>query len=660
MTCRFQKRGGRDARHSPRRLGRIPLSALLTAALDVWSHCCVASSLQPSLLPEPAFSLACGGAGTRGSADWNDAKSGLIVRNQVTHYADFSAIEWRLEIQQAGREPSPMLEHVQAGDFVLPCPEGDTLTMHYSQGSQDSATDFLPLETRLQPGQKCEFAPRDGRSSDGVMPYFNLARQAGGGWVVAVGWTGQWQAMFARASNGPVQVRVGQQHFRAILRPGERIRTPAVLAMSYHGDWLDGQNQFRRLMLAHFTPRPAGKPVELPVAASGACIPFNSFSESNQLMALDNVVAKRLPVDTWWVDAGWMQGGFPMGQGNFDPDPQRFPRGMRPVADRAHAGGLRFLLWFEPERVMPGTWLRQAHEAWLLSPSALPARLQYQDAWRLLNLGHPEALGWLKTHVSRLIGEWGVDVYRHDCNIHPAFYWTGGDAPDRVGVAEARYITGLYEFFDFLREQHPQLLIDNCASGGRRLDFEMMRRSVVLWRSDHCWQPEPDQSKTYGLSLWLPLQGLGAVSTNAYVFRSGMGSCAAYALNFYSAQEPFWEPLDRLIREQRQVRHLFAGDFYPLTPCGANQQDLIAWQFHRPDLGEGLVQTFRRPACPTPSAQFRFRGLVPQASYRVATLGTPGTTDVSGAELLSHGLAVALPQVPQAVILTYTRQTASK
>ncbi len=582
------------------------------AGFGIGSLIGIADPVPPATLPEPGFSLVCGGATNAAASDWIDPHSGLIARHLVTRYANFNAVEWRLELEQAEPRPSPpIVEQVQAGDFTLPCPVGEPLTLHWSEGSHESATDFQPRETLLRLGATSEFTPQEGRSSDGVMPYFNLARHAGGGWIVAVGWTGQWQARFTRATNGPVRVQVGQQRFHAVLRPGEHFRTPAVLVMPYRGDWLDGQNQFRRLMLARFTPHPDGKAPELPIAASGATIGFNNFSESNQLAAVDNVIAKHLPVDTWWIDAGWMEGGFPMGQGNFDPDPQRFPRGLRPVADRAHAGGLRFLLWFEPERVMPGTWLRRNHEPWLLVPSDLPAELKYQDSWRLLNLGDPQALAWLKAHISQLIDRWGIDVYRQDCNLHPACYWRTGEPPNRVGLTEARYVAGLYDFLDFLLQEHPQLLIDNCASGGRRLDFEMMRRSVVLWRSDHCWQPEADQAKTYGLSLWLPLQGLGSISAQPYVFRSGMGSCATYAFNFYSENEPFWKPLDRLIREEKQVRHLFAGDFHPLTPWSTNRQDFIAWQFHRPDLGEGLVQAFRRDQCIYEAARFKLVGLDP-------------------------------------------------
>jgi alpha-galactosidase len=611
-------------------------------------------------LPEPGFSLVCGEEAIAGQSGWTNAASGLAVWRTMARYAEFDAVEWRLDIAHKGAQPSPVLECVQAGDFSLPVSSAEALTLHYSEGSHEGATDFQPLVASLSSGEARAFTPRDGRSSDGVMPYFNLARHGGGGWIVAVGWTGQWKAEFARSTHGSVRVTIGQECFHALLRPGESVRTPAVLVMSYAGDWVDGQNRFRRLMLGHFTPRPGGRLPELPIAASGATVGFNNFSESNQIAAVDHVVQKRLPVDTWWIDAGWMKGGFPAGQGNLEPDPVRFPRGLRPVADRAHAGGLRFLLWFEPERVMPDTWLRGYRADWLLAPSALPNYGRYQEGWRLLNLGNPETLGWLKTNMSHLIRDWDVDVYRQDCNIHPAFYWRTGESADRVGLNEAKYITGLYEFLDYLREERPRLLIDNCASGGRRLDFEMMRRSVVLWRSDNCWQSEPDQCKTYGLSLWIPLQGLGSVSADPYAFRSGMGSCAAYAFDFYSGEGTFWEPLANLIREQRQVKHLFSGDFYPLTAYSTNQQDMVAWQLQRADKTEGLVQAFRRPKCSVATTQIRLKGLNPESRYRVTDLNLHQDSEVSGADLAAKGLTVAFPQAPFAAILTYTNLGTAK
>jgi alpha-galactosidase len=97
-----------------------------------------------------------------------------------------------------------------------------------------------------------------------------------------------------------------------------------------------------------------------------------------------------------------------------------------------------------------------------------------------------------------------IDVYRQDLNIDPLPFWKGHDAPDRVGITEIRHVTGYLAFWDELQRRHPDLLIDSCASGGRRNDLESLRRAVPLWRSDYVYEPIGTQGMTYGLSAWLP------------------------------------------------------------------------------------------------------------------------------------------------------------
>ncbi|MFM7101756.1 MAG: alpha-galactosidase, partial [Verrucomicrobiota bacterium] len=479
----------------------------------------------------------------------------------------------------------------------------------------------------------------------------------GGGLVVAVGWTGQWQVSFARDGGTNVTVRVGMEDFRLRLHPGERMRTPGVLTLSYAGDWMDGQRQFRRLLLDHFTPRPGGRPVVPPVAASGATLGFNNVTAANQVQAITHLVRQRLPVDTYWVDAGWEAGGFPLGQGNHRPDPVRFPDGLGPVGRCARTNGLRFLLWFEPERVMPGTWLRTHHADWLLTPAGMPPEYAYQqrDGWRLLNLGHPEALAWAQAHFSRLVAEWGVDIYRHDFNLHPLWYWRTGEAGDRRGANEIRHVMGLYAYFDALQRDHPGLLLDNSASGGRRLDYEMSRRLVPLLRTDYLWEPVGAQAMTHGLSTWLPLSGQGGVSTANHDFRSGMGSWGSYAFDYYRLEAPFWGPLRAQLSGMAPLSRLFSGDFYPLTPYSTNRADWIAWQFHRADLGEGLVQAFRRDRNPTPAIGLRLSGLEPGATYSVIDLERGVTRVARGRELMDDGVGVRVENAPEAATLHYRR-----
>jgi alpha-galactosidase len=314
-------------------------------------------------------------------------------------------------------------------------------------------------------------------------------------------------------------------------------------------------------------------------------------------------------------------------------------------------------VWFEPERVMPGTWLRQHHPEWLLAPADLPADLTYQKNWRLLDLGNPDALAWAKSTFSGIIRDVGIDVYRHDFNMHPLYYWRANEAPDRQGMNEIRYITGLYDYLDTLARDHPRLILDNSASGGRRLDFEMARRCVPLLRSDYFWDPIGDQCHSYGLSFWLPLHGQGAVASDPYAFRSGMGTQMSYAFPFFYVKGPgheySWNELKQRITEYRSIRKMFQGDYHPLTPYSTADDVWIAWQFHRPDLGEGMVLAFRRLRNSDDTIQLKLHGLDPAGRYRVTNLDTGDAAEVTGRDLAESGLRVSLQERPGSAVIFY-------
>jgi len=614
-------------------------------------------------------------ARTRHTLTYSDPATGLVARLEATQYHDYPALEWVVYFENEGARDTPILEDVRALDFTLarnsaghvgaqhvakslcdrhPGPQGlgAVPLLYHADGSHERITDFRPRETALSPGAALAFAPEGGRSSDGVMPYFNVARPDGGGVALAVGWTGQWAASFSCDASGDLTIRAGMERTHLRLHPGEKIRTPRILALFYDGDHMRGQNLLRSIILRHYSPTPGGRPLQPPIAASGATIGFNNVTAANQVQAIGNVVANGLPVNCWWIDAGWSLGGFPLGMGTWDPDPARFPAGLKPVGDAAHQAGLKFLVWFEPERVMPGTWLRENHPEWLLAPANLPPELAYQADWRLLDLGNPAALAWATRNFSAMIGDAGIDIYRHDFNMHPLYYWRADEAADRQGMNEIRYVTGLYDYLDTLAGEHPGLILDNSASGGRRLDLEMVRRCIPLLRTDYLWDPVGAQSMAYALSQWLPLHGQGAVSVDPYDFRSGMGANMVYAFDFYSRESPFWAPLTERIEEHRRLRALFTGDFYPLTPYSTANNVWIAYQFHREDLDEGMALAFRRAESAETSATLHLQGLDPAQSYEVEFVGSGEKRLLSGAEL-AEGLQLNLPQAPGSAVITY-------
>ena len=103
----------------------------------------------------------------------------------------------------------------------------------------------------------------------------------------------------------------------------------------------------------------------------------------------------------------------------------------------------------------------------------------------MVNLGIDGAWQMVFDMLSDLIEKLDLGCYRQDFNVfEPLPYWRAADEEGRAGLTEIKYINGLYKLWDALLERFPKIYIDNCASGGRRNDFEMLCRSIPLWRTD--------------------------------------------------------------------------------------------------------------------------------------------------------------------------------
>jgi alpha-galactosidase len=562
-------------------------------------------------------------------------------------YRDFPAVEWTVYFKNSGDAATPILEGIQGLDTALARNGEGEFVLHHSKGTPNSPTDYQPFQTVLERKAEKRISAAGGRPTNSDLCYFNVA-WPGEGLIVALGWPGQWAAQFTRDEGPALHVRAGQEltHFR--LLPGEEVRTPLVALLFWKGDWIRGQNLWRRWMLAHNLPRPGGR-LPPPQIAGGSNRQYNEMqegNEENQKMFLDRFLEEGLKIDYWWMDAGWypFQAGW-WNTGTWEPDSKRFPRGLRAVSDYAHGKGVKTIVWFEPERVHPGTWLYEKHPEWLLGRDG-------QN--KLLDLGNPEAWRWLTDHIGKLLTDQGIDLYRQDFNFDPLPYWRANDAEDRQGISEIRHVMGYLAFWDELRRRHPNLLIDTCASGGRRNDLETLRRAVPLWRSDYAFETTAMQLFTYGIALWIPYFGTGINTFDPYGFRSQMTPALALGWDLRRKDRDY-NSLRRLVAQWRQVADYYYGDYYPLLPYSTSNEEWMGWQYDRPELGEGMVQVFRRPTSSYESARLKLRGLEPTARYAVTNLDFPGPAEVTGQELMSNGLHIFLKNQPDSVIITYQR-----
>jgi alpha-galactosidase len=579
--------------------------------------------------------------------EYRDPQTGLAVGCVAVEYRDFPTVEWTLSLTNTGTADTPLVEGLQAIDTRFDRnPEGE-FTLHHWTGSICAANDYEPHATTLEPKAAKRITTSGGRPTNSDLPYFNL-EWPGEGVIVVVGWPGQWAAEFRRDEGTGLQVRGGQELTRFKLHPGETVRGPLALVQFWKGDWVRAQNVWRRWMLAHNLPRPGGR--AMPPALMMCTTDFYPGLRSNakdEMKYVDAYTSAGVKLDYWWIDAGWYpcQDGW-WQTGTWEPDPQRYPQGLRQVSDYVHSKRIKLVVWFEPERVHAGRWLAEKHPEWVLGGKA----------GGLLNLGQPQARAWLTEHIDRILTGQGIDLYRQDFNIDPLDYWRKNDGADRQGITEIRHVEGYLAYWDELRRRHPAMPIDSCASGGRRNDLETLRRAVPLLRSDYRFEPVGTQGHTYGIAFWIPYYGTGVFDSDDYVVRSHW--CPWLAVGRNEPRKPGldWTNYHRMIADWRKAAGYLLGDYWPLTSYSLDNSQWMAWQFDRPDLGEGLIQAFRRAESPYESARFHLRGLDPDAQYTLTDLDTGAARHESGRELVEKGLLVTVPTRPTAVVILYKRK----
>ena len=587
--------------------------------------------------PSDDFLDACRREEDATATTWTDAKTGLRIRWELTRYSDFPAAEWLLRLENTGKADTPILADIQALDLVLQAPP---YRLHKTNGAPSNPTDFEVSTVAIHEKHAEVLGGGGGRSSNADFPFFKI-ETARGSLIVAVGWSGQWQARVESSDGKSLRLRAGleKSHFR--LHPGEHVVLPRMLVLAWEGDALDANAQFRQLLYKHYVKTRDGKK-PLPTLFCNTCFTrgggwLNGCTAENQISLIKAFAP--LGLEALLTDAGWFEGGWPAGAGNWTPRKDAYPQGMAPVAAAAKANGMVYGLWFEPERVVAGTDLHKAHPDWLLAAGDGP------QGTYLANFALREVQDYFFGIVKGFMDLPGFRFYRQDFNMDPLAYWRHSDTstslsagpPDRQGIAEMKYIEGLYAYWDRIAAAWPDALMEECASGGRRIDLETLRRMHIHQKTDYWFDNEVDQTSLWGLSQYLPNNTVVAhlCRLDDYSFHSTLASSLCLG---WIADAPDFdrERAKKLCDRYRAVRHLLIGAWYPLTAQSLDKTHWLAMQFHRPDLDEGLILAFRRPESPYPTVEVALRGLDPKATYELCSDATGKATRAKGSELMSN------------------------
>jgi alpha-galactosidase len=591
-----------------------------------------------------------------------DAATALVVNITQVFYTGLTddgtvtAREWVVAFSTNGTGASPPLCAIYPVNMTFDDAAGAagaTDVRRYA-GSSDSTSDYAHINTTLTTASAQSnytyFFPVGGRSSDSALPFFTVFNTGGAGHTLSLGWSGSWTAAVRRGDGGGgggngTHVWVRHDTLDGAcpgictpLLPSESplstmrvlmVSFPAGTPQSYHL----GVNAHRRLLVRYKVPRGAGGQVLGAVSSA-----LGWFSQPNcpnlttaSQLGLVQAIKASAAVEAYWLDAEYFNGCFPNGVGNWQLplsrviDQAELPgAALASLGAAAHAAPnpVQFVLWVEPERVARGTFIFNNHADFLLPPSlaGVPGLL--------LNLGNATARAYMTEFLIALVGQLALDVLRLDMNTPPGYNWRASDAPGREGLTQALYNAGLYKMWDDVLASRPGLVIDNCASGGRRIDLETLSRSVPLWRSDANalgTPPEVFQVQTQGLSAFAPVHAGTVDAFSPYAWRSA-GSIAHTIIGPLPALNDT-AGMAQLRAAQAEVLRLRAlsigGDFYPLTPSGLSEP-WAAWQHHCSEAacggaGGGALHIFRRPAAPLPALVLPVFGILPAAQYSVRT-----------------------------------------
>jgi alpha-galactosidase len=477
-------------------------------------------------------------------------------------------------------------------------------------------------------------------------------------WAVHVAWSGDQRYLAEQLPEGAgvhAGVLGGGELLRAgeiRLAPGETYQAP-VCHFAWSGHGLDGlADRFHTLLRARPTHPSRPRPV---ILNSWEAVYFDH--DLDRLLALVSRAAE-VGVERFVLDDGWFAGRRDdhAGLGDWTVDPRVWPRGLTPLVDHVRSLGMEFGLWVEPEMVNLDSDLARAHPDWVLGPAVglgPSSRHQY-----VLDLANPDAWQHLLTALDALLSTYDIGYLKWDHNreLHEAVH-----GPADRPTAHAQ-VTALYRLLDTLKERHPGLEIESCASGGGRVDLGILSRTDRVWASD-CNDPVERQQIQRWTGQLLPPELFGSHvgpspahttdrrSTDLFRLTTALfghpgieqdiTACAPDELARLTAWTALYRELRPLLHTGRVVRADLGDDAVLLHGVVARD-------------GGAAVYSWARVAtsAEAQSGRVRLPGLDPRAAYeiRVRTdLGLPSLHQTAGPAWFERAVEGWLP-LPGAVL----------
>ena len=380
------------------------------------------------------------------------------------------------------------LDRCVAGSMIFP--EGPATLQHLTgMWGREFQVRNEPAPSRLWLSES-----RRGRTSHDRNPSLRLT-SATGSLAVHLGWSGNHLLAVDVLDDGRRLVHTGE-----LFEPGE-MRLEANQSYESPVAYFAARPDALRRRIRREIRWPGGTMKPRPVTLN--TWEGNYFDHKLEALKAQASAASLLGIERFVLDDGWFgrRDNDQTSLGDWFVDARKYPQGLQELSDHVHALGMEFGLWFEPEMVNPESDLYRAHPDWALR---LPLAAPLSRNQLVLDLTRADAFDHVFAQMSEIIGSAKVDCIKWDMNRDIA------PSANREGrAATGRQTRAVYALMDRLREVHPHLEIESCASGGGRIDYGVLQRTHRFWASD-CTDAFERLEIQRGARLFFPVEIIGA------------------------------------------------------------------------------------------------------------------------------------------------------
>lgn len=350
---------------------------------------------------------------------------------------------------------------------------------------------------------------RTGRTSHDHLPAIfagsvGFGEHHGDVWGVQLAWSGNYEIAAERVTDGRRHIQAGEllSPGEVVLAPGSSYRTPEVVVAPSQTGITAASQLFHRHVRTQ-NPLVGDRKV---ILNTWEAVYFEHDLATLQALADSGA---EVGVERFVLDDGWFGGrrDDTKGLGDWWVSDEVWPDGLHPIVDHVTGLGMEFGLWVEPEMVNPDSDLYRQNPHWTLTTAGYVPVLGRQQL--VLDCGRSDVSDYLFERIDALLDEYEISYLKWDMNrdIVQGSSQRSVEDPGRAGTHG--HVVGVYALLDRIRAAHPGVEIESCASGGGRVDLEILRHTDRVWTSD-CNDALERQAIQRGFTMLFPPEVMGA------------------------------------------------------------------------------------------------------------------------------------------------------